>query len=128
MLAFSLAGFLSLFAILRFQDLLPLNPQGLPALSPDLAFNTAVSFVTNTNWQAYGGESTMSYLSQMAGLTVHNFVSAATGIAIALVVIRAFPRQSAKTDRKSVGWGKSVSVRVDLGGRRIIKQKQTKKN
>src|SRR3546814_11467055 len=74
MLAFSLAGFLSLFAILRFQDLLPLNPQGLPALSPDLAFNTAVSFVTNTNWQAYGGESTMSYLSQMAGLTVHNFV------------------------------------------------------
>ncbi|MFC3675447.1 potassium-transporting ATPase subunit KdpA [Ferrovibrio xuzhouensis] len=97
MLAFSLAGFLSLFAILRFQDLLPLNPQGLPALSPDLAFNTAVSFVTNTNWQAYGGESTMSYLSQMAGLTVHNFVSAATGIAIALVVIRAFARKSAKT-------------------------------
>src|SRR3546814_1812936 len=77
--------------------LLPLNPQGLPALSPDLAFNTAVSFVTNTNWQAYGGESTMSYLSQMAGLTVHNFVSAATDIAIALVVIRAFARKSAKT-------------------------------
>src|SRR3546814_18998550 len=78
MLAFSLAGFLSLFAILRFQDLLPLNPQGLHALSPDIAFNTAVSFVTNTNWKAYGGDSTMSYLSQMAGLKAHNFASAAT--------------------------------------------------
>jgi K+-transporting ATPase ATPase A chain len=97
MLVFNLAGFLLLFGILRLQDLLPLNPQGLPALSSDLAFNTAVSFVTNTNWQAYGGESTMSYFSQMAGLTVQNFVSAATGIAIALVVIRAFARKSAKT-------------------------------
>lgn len=97
MLVFNMAGFLLLFAILRLQDALPLNPQGLPALSSDLAFNTAVSFVTNTNWQAYGGESTMSYFSQMAGLTVQNFVSAATGIAIALVVIRAFARKSAKT-------------------------------
>ncbi|MFN3400505.1 MAG: potassium-transporting ATPase subunit KdpA, partial [Ferrovibrio sp.] len=97
MLVFNLAGFLLLFAILRLQDMLPLNPQGLPALSSDLAFNTAVSFVTNTNWQSYGGESTMSYFSQMAGLTVQNFVSAATGIAIALVVIRAFARKSAKT-------------------------------
>lgn len=97
MLVFNLAGFLLLFAILRLQDMLPLNPQGLPALSSDLAFNTAVSFVTNTNWQAYGGESTMSYFSQMAGLTVQNFVSAATGIAIALVVIRAFARKSVKT-------------------------------
>ncbi|MBS4049165.1 MAG: potassium-transporting ATPase subunit KdpA [Alphaproteobacteria bacterium] len=97
MLVFNLAGFLLLFAILRLQDLLPLNPQALPALPSDLAFNTAVSFVTNTNWQAYGGESTMSYFSQMAGLTVQNFVSAATGIAIALVVIRAFARKSAKT-------------------------------
>lgn len=97
MLVFNMAGFLLLFAILRLQDVLPLNPQGLPALPPDLAFNTAVSFVTNTNWQAYGGESTMSYFSQMAGLTVQNFVSAATGIAIALVVIRAFARKSAKT-------------------------------
>jgi K+-transporting ATPase ATPase A chain len=97
MLVFNLAGFLLLFAILRLQDMLPLNPQGLPALSSDLAFNTAVSFVTNTNWQAYGGESTMSYFSQMAGLTVQNFVSAATGIAIALVVIRAFARKSART-------------------------------
>jgi K+-transporting ATPase ATPase A chain len=97
MLVFNLAGFLLLFAILRLQDVLPLNPQGLPALTSDLAFNTAVSFVTNTNWQAYGGESTMSYFSQMAGLTVQNFVSAATGIAIALVVIRAFARKSART-------------------------------
>jgi len=97
MLIFNLAGFLLLFAILRLQDMLPLNPQGLPALSSDLAFNTAVSFVTNTNWQSYGGESTMSYFSQMAGLTVQNFVSAATGIAIALVVIRAFARKSART-------------------------------
>lgn len=97
MLVFNLAGFLLLFGILRLQDMLPLNPQGLPALPSDLAFNTAVSFVTNTNWQSYGGESTMSYFSQMAGLTVQNFVSAATGIAIALVVIRAFARKSAKT-------------------------------
>lgn len=97
MLVFNLAGFVLLFAILRLQDVLPLNPQGLSALPSDLAFNTAVSFVTNTNWQAYGGESTMSYFSQMVGLTVQNFVSAATGIAIALVVIRAFARKSAKT-------------------------------
>lgn len=97
MLVFNLAGFLLLFGILRLQDMLPLNPQGLSALPSDLAFNTAVSFVTNTNWQAYGGESTMSYFSQMAGLTVQNFVSAATGIAIALVVIRAFARKSART-------------------------------
>lgn len=97
MLVFNLAGFLLLFAILRLQDVLPLNPQGLSALSSDLAFNTAVSFVTNTNWQSYGGEVTMSYFSQMVGLTVQNFLSAATGIAIALVVIRAFARKSVKT-------------------------------
>jgi len=97
MLIFNLAGFLLLFAILRLQDMLPLHPQGQPAIPSDLAFNTAVSFVTNTNWQAYGGESTMSYFSQMVGLTVQNFLSAATGIAIALVVIRAFARKSAKT-------------------------------
>ncbi|MCB8840513.1 potassium-transporting ATPase subunit KdpA [Aurantimonas sp. VKM B-3413] len=87
-LAFNLAGWLVLYAILRLQGFLPFNPQGLPGLSPDLAFNTAVSFVTNTNWQAYGGETTMSYLSQMAGLTVQNFVSAGTGIAIGAAVIR----------------------------------------
>ena len=95
MLAFNAAGLLLTFAVLRFQDVLPLNPQGLPALSPDLAFNTAVSFATNTNWQAYGGESTMSYFSQMVGLAVHNFTSAATGIALAVAFIRAFARAEA---------------------------------
>lgn len=90
MLAFNAAGFVLLYAILRLQHLLPLNPAGLPALSDHLGFNTAVSFVTNTNWQSYGGETTMSLFSQMAGLTVQNFVSAATGIALALAVVRAF--------------------------------------
>jgi K+-transporting ATPase ATPase A chain len=91
-LSFSIAGFLLLYAILRLQNLLPLNPQGFPALSPDLAFNTAASFVTNTNWQSYGGETTMSHLSQMLGLTVQNFVSAATGIGVAMALTRAFVR------------------------------------
>jgi K+-transporting ATPase ATPase A chain len=90
MLAFSAAGFASLYALLRLQGVLPFNPQGFSGMSPYLAFNTAVSFVTNTNWQAYSGESAASYLSQMAGLTVHNFVSAATGIALALALSRAF--------------------------------------
>ena len=83
MLVFSAAGFASLYAILRLQAFLPLNPQGFDNVPPDLAFNTAISFLTNTNWQAYGGETTMSHFSQMAGLTVHNFLSAATGIALA---------------------------------------------
>ena len=91
-LLFSISGFLVLYAILRLQNVLPLNPLGFPALSPDLAFNTAVSFVTNTNWQSYGGETTMSHLSQMLGLTVQNFVSAATGIAVAMALTRAFVR------------------------------------
>jgi potassium-transporting ATPase potassium-binding subunit len=82
-LTFSLAGFLALYALQRLQTVLPFNPQHLDAVSPDLAFNTSVSFVTNTNWQSYTPETTMSYLTQMAGLTVHNFVSAATGIALA---------------------------------------------
>ena len=97
MLAFSLVGFLFTYAILRLQHLLPLNPQGLRPVSDHLAFNTAVSFTTNTNWQSYGGESTMSYLSQMVGLTFHNFVSAAVGIAIAAALVRGIARQSAKT-------------------------------
>lgn len=91
-LAFSLAGFMALYGMLRLQHLLPLNPQGFPGLSPDLAFNTAVSFVTNTNWQNYAGETTMSQFSQMAGLTVQNFLSAATGMAVAMAVTRAFVR------------------------------------
>ncbi len=89
-LAFNAVGFLLLYAILRGQGVLPLNPDGIGGMSPDLAFNTAVSFVTNTNWQAYTGEAQLSYLSQMAGLTVQNFVSAGTGMAVALAVIRGF--------------------------------------
>ncbi|MEH6774632.1 MAG: potassium-transporting ATPase subunit KdpA [Cereibacter changlensis] len=89
-LAFNLAGFLLLYAILRSQGLLPLNPDGIAGMAPDLAFNTAVSFVTNTNWQAYSGEAQLSYLAQMAGLTVQNFVSAGTGMAVAVAVIRGF--------------------------------------
>ena len=95
MLVFSAAGFASLYAILRLQGVLPGNPAGLPGVAPDLAFNTAISFLTNTNWQAYSGETTMSNFSQMAGLAVHNFLSAATGIALAMAVTRAFARTSA---------------------------------
>jgi potassium-transporting ATPase potassium-binding subunit len=97
MLLFSFVGMLMLYAMERLQGLLPLNPQGFGAVAPDLAFNTAASFTTNTNWQAYGGESTMSYLTQMAGLAFHNFVSAAAGIAVAAAVIRGFVRRTAKT-------------------------------
>jgi K+-transporting ATPase ATPase A chain len=82
LLAFNLAGFLLLFAVLLLQGYLPLNPQHLPGQEWSLAFNTAVSFMTNTNWQAYSGEASVSYLSQMVGLTVQNFVSAATGLAV----------------------------------------------
>lgn len=89
-LAFSLVCWLMLYAILRLQHLLPLNPQGLPGLAPDAAFNAAVSFMTNTNWQSYAGETTMSYFSQMVGLTVQNFVSAAAGMAVCAAVIRGF--------------------------------------
>ncbi|MGO4738479.1 potassium-transporting ATPase subunit KdpA [Bosea sp. 2KB_26] len=90
LIAFSAAGFALLYAMLRLQGILPLNPQGFDGLSPHLAFNTAVSFVTNTNWQSYGGETTMSNLSQMAGLTVQNFVSAGAGLAVAAALSRAF--------------------------------------
>ena len=97
MLMFSAVGVLFTYAILRLQHLLPFNPQGLPALSPALAFNTAVSFSTNTNWQSYAGESTMSYFSQMVALTIHNFTSAAVGIAIAAALVRGISRHSAAT-------------------------------
>lgn len=97
MIAFNAAGFLLLYLILRLQGFLPLNPQGFSAISPDLAFNTAISFVTNTNWQAYGGETTMSHFVQMAGFTVQNFLSAATGIALAIAFVRAFTRSGATT-------------------------------
>ena len=97
LLIFSAAGFVLLYGILRLQHLLPLNPQGFEPMSPHLAFNTAASFVTNTNWQSYGGESTLSYLSQTAGLTAQNFVSAATGFAVAAALARAFARSGAGT-------------------------------
>ncbi|NTF09376.1 potassium-transporting ATPase subunit KdpA [Agrobacterium rubi] len=97
MLAFSLASFLVLYAILRLQAYLPLNPQGFANVPADLAFNTSVSFVTNTNWQNYAGEATMSHLSQMVGLTVQNFLSAAVGIALAMAFTRAFMRSQAST-------------------------------
>jgi len=90
LLAFNLAGFLLLYGMLRLQGVLPMNPQGFGGLSPHLAFNTAVSFVTNTNWQSYGGETTVSTFGQMVGLTVQNFVSAATGATIAAALARAF--------------------------------------
>lgn len=97
MLVFSMVSCLFTYAILRLQQILPLNPQGLGPLSWHLAFNTAVSFTTNTNWQSYGGESTMSYFSQMVALVLHNFVSAAVGIAIAAALVRGISRQSTKT-------------------------------
>src|SRR5262245_24039213 len=97
MLLFSLVSCLFTYAILRLQHLLPLNPQGFGPMSPDLAFNTAVSFTTNTNWQSYAGESTLGYFAQMVGLTLHNFVSAAVGIGLAAALVRGLARQSAKT-------------------------------
>ncbi|MGO9420413.1 potassium-transporting ATPase subunit KdpA [Roseiarcus sp.] len=97
MVVFSIAGFLSLYALQRLQNVLPLNPRGFDAVAPDLAFNTSTSFITNTNWQNYAGETTMSHLTQMLGLTVHNFLSAATGLAMAFALARGFVRSSAQT-------------------------------
>ena len=96
-LALTFVGFAFLYILLRTQQWLPLNPQGFGPMAPDLAFNTAISFVTNTNWQFYSGESTLSYLSQMMGLAWHNFVSAGLGIAVAIAFIRGLARTSAKT-------------------------------
>ena len=97
LLVFSLAGMLLTYFVLRYQDKLPLNPQQFPGVSPALAFNTAASFTTNTNWQNYGGESTLSYLSQMVALAFHNFTSAAAGIAIAAALVRGIARRTAQT-------------------------------
>jgi len=97
MLVFNLLGFVAVYVLQRTQGLLPLNPQNMDAVPPDLAMNTAVSFATNTNWQSYGGETTLSYLTQMLGLTVQNFVSAATGMAVLVALIRGFVRRSAQT-------------------------------
>ena len=96
-LLFNVLGVVAVYALQRLQLWLPLNPQAFPNVSPDSAFNTAISFVSNTNWQGYGGESTMSYLSQMLALSVQNFLSAATGIAVVIALIRGFARHSAKT-------------------------------
>src|SRR6266540_4616910 len=97
MLLFNLLGFLVVYILQRAQALLPLNPQGLGAVTPDSSFNTAASFATNTNWQGYGGEVTMSYLTQMLGLNVQNFVSAATGMAVLVALIRGFARKTTTT-------------------------------
>lgn len=102
LLLFNAAGFLLVYLLLRLQAWLPLNPDGMTAVSPELAFNTAVSFASNTNWQFYGGETTMSYLSQMLGLTVQNFLSAATGMAVLVALIRGLSRQ--RTDKLGSFW------------------------
>ena len=96
-LAFNLVGLLVMYGVMRLQNMLPLNPAGQAAVPADLSFNTAVSFATNTNWQNYGGESTMSYLTQMMGMTVHNFTSAATGMAVLVALVRGFARKQATT-------------------------------
>jgi potassium-transporting ATPase potassium-binding subunit len=94
LLWFHLAGIAMLYALLRLQNLLPLNPQQMDAMTPDLALNTAVGFATNTSWPSYGGETTLSYLSQMAGIVVQSFMSAAIGVAVALALVRGFARRS----------------------------------
>jgi K+-transporting ATPase ATPase A chain len=96
-LLFNVLGFIAVYALQRLQGVLPLNPQGLGAVSPDSSFNTAISFATNTNWQGYGGESTMGYLTQMLGLAVQNFFSAATGIAVVIAMIRGFARHTTQS-------------------------------
>ncbi|MFA6262648.1 MAG: potassium-transporting ATPase subunit KdpA, partial [Bacteroidia bacterium] len=96
LLVFNGLGVLAVYALQRLQAVLPLNPQAMAAVSPDSAFNTAISFVTNTNWQGYGGETTMSYLTQMLALTVQNFLSAATGIVVVIALVRGFARHSAQ--------------------------------
>jgi potassium-transporting ATPase potassium-binding subunit len=97
LLAFNAVGVVALYALLRLQGLLPLNPQHVDAVDPVLALNTAVSFASNTSWQSYGGETTLSYLSQMAGITVQSFLSSATGIAVAVALIRGFVRRQFST-------------------------------
>jgi len=96
------AGVVALYGLLRLQSALPLNPQELSAVAPHLALNTAVSFVTNTSWQSYSGETTLSYASQMAGITVQSFLSAASGIAVVIALIRGFARRQAATSRREM--------------------------
>ena len=123
LLLFSVVSMLVLYAMQRLQGVLPLNPQGFAGVAPDLAFNTAVSFTTNTNWQAYSGESTMSYFTQMAGLAYHNFVSAAVGIAVAIAFIRGIAQKEKDTTRQLLGGhGARVAVgaAADLDRRRAL--------
>lgn len=94
-LLFNLLGVLTVYALLRLQGVLPLNPAGLPAVTPEVAFNAAVSFASNTNWQAYSGEAALAHLPQMLGLAVQNFVSAATGMAVLVALVRGFTRENA---------------------------------
>src|SRR5499425_3660710 len=114
LLALSAFSLLVTYAILRLQHLLPLNPQKFPAVDPALAFNTSASFTTNTNWQAYGGESTMSYLSQMAGLAWHNFISAAAGIGIAIALARGLTRRQPPDAPRTLGnfWADLIRATV----------------
>ena len=117
MLVFNVVLMALTYAVLRLQGVLPGNPQGLAGLSPHLAFNTAISFTTNTNWQSYGGESTMSNLSQMLGLTIHNFVSAATGIALAFALFRGFARRETAHDKRgAIGnfWADATRITLYL--------------
>jgi K+-transporting ATPase ATPase A chain len=100
LLTFNAVGVVALYALLRAQGLLPFNPQDFGAVDPALALNTAVSFTSNTSWQSYGGETTLSYLGQMAGITVQSFLSAATGIAVAIALIRSFARRRRPDDRQ----------------------------
>src|SRR6185437_14548139 len=97
MLVFNVLGVLAVYLLQRVQQWLPLNPQAFGAVTPDSAMNSAISFATNTNWQGYGGESTMSYLTQMTALTVQNFVSAAAGMAVLVALVRGFARRNAVT-------------------------------
>jgi len=99
MLVFNVVGLLAVYALQRTQQWLPLNPQHMPAVTPDSSFNTAISFATNTNWQGYGGESTLSYLTQMLGLGVQNFLSAATGIAVSIALVRGLAGWSTSSSR-----------------------------
>ena len=112
LLLFSVVSMLVLYAMQRLQAVLPFNPQGFAGVAPDLAFNTAASFTTNTNWQAYSGESTMSYFTQMAGLAYHNFVSAAVGISVAIAFIRGIAQKEKDTHRQLLG---GHGARVALG-------------
>src|SRR5262247_4137017 len=122
MLLFSLVGCVFTYAILRLQNLLPLNPQGMVAMNPDLAFNTAASFTTNTNWQNYAGESTLSYFTQMAGLTFHNFVSLAVVFALVLVWQGVPQTLSGYAEATTLEGGKQTIALAPIASQEAIKE------